>query len=258
VKLFRHDLDALSGAYAVNAIDDEAERQRFERHLHRCRQCTAEVRDLNETATRLALSASRPPPPRMRDRVLTAISQTRQLPSIVDRRKPPGERWLKRPRAGGAGIGRLPLLAYSHAIVSVVVTIVLLIALIDARIQLDRARSRNEALAAVLSAPDSKAVTQTTSAGGRATLVYSLRQHAMIFTSQGLPTPPPGKIYQLWYIGPPQVRSAGLLPAGRAGRAGPFLASGLERGDKIGLTVEPTGGTRLPTTTPIVIITLHA
>jgi hypothetical protein len=257
VKLRRHDLHALSGAYAVNAIDDEVERERFERHMRRCQQCAAEVRDLNETATRLALNASRPPPPRMRDRVLTAISLTRQLPPIVDHRRSGAERSWRRGRTG-PGVGRLPLLSYSLATVAIGLAIVLLIGLINTRNELDRTRSRNEALAAVLSAPDSRAVTQTTSAGGRATLVYSLRQHAVIFTSQGMPTPPPGKIYQLWYLGPPRVRSAGLLPAGSAGQAGPFLAAGLEPGDKFGLTVEPAGGTRLPTTTPLLIITLRA
>jgi anti-sigma-K factor RskA len=80
----------------------------------------------------------------------------------------------------------------------------------------------------------------------------------MVFTSHGLPPLPPGKVYQLWFIGPPTVRSAGLLPAAQAGQAGPVLASGLVRGDEIGLTVEPAGGTRKPTTTPILIIKLRA
>jgi anti-sigma-K factor RskA len=34
----------------------------------------------------------------------------------------------------------------------------------------------------------------------------------------------------------------------------PVLASGLLAGDKIGVTVEPAGGTAQPTTSPIVVI----
>jgi len=245
VKLFRYDVHALTGAYAVDAIDNELEREKFERHMRRCQQCAGEVRGLSETATRLAFGASRPPPAGMRDSVLSAISRTRQLPPVIDHSKPRAQRWWA---------GRMPMLSYSLAMATVGVAIVLLIALIGARHELDQAKARSAALAAVLSAPDSRAVTQTVSSGARVTLVYSLRKHAMIVTTHGLPAPPPGKVYQLWFIGPPTTRSAGLLPASQAGRAGPVLSSGLARGDTIGITIEPAGGTRLPTTTPILLV----
>ena len=249
MRLFRHDVHALTGAYAVDAIDDELEREKFERHMRRCQQCSGEVRGLSETATKLAFSASRPPPAGLRDTVLSATSRTRQLPPVVDRTGP-------RARAHW-WTGRLPMLSYSLAMATVGAAIVLLIALIGARHDLDQARARNEALAAVLSAPDSRSVTQTISSGGRVTLVYSLRKHAMIVTTHGLPPLPSGKVYQLWFIGPPTTRSAGLLPGSQAGRAGPVLSSGLARGDTIGITIEPAGGTRLPTTTPILLVVTH-
>jgi hypothetical protein len=249
VRLFRYDVHALTGAYAVNAIDDEVEREKFERHMRGCQQCSAEVRGLTETATRLAFGASRPPPTGMRDSVLSAITRTRQLPPVVDHRKPRAQRWWT---------GRVPMLSYSLAMATVGVAIVLLIALIGTRHELDRARAQNTALAAVLSAPDSHSVTEATSSGGRVTLVYSLRKHAMIVTTHGLPAAPPGKVYQLWFIGLRATRSAGLLPGSQAGRAGPVLSSGLIRGDKIGMTVEPAGGTRLPTTAPILVVITHA
>ena len=248
MKLLRHDVHALTGAYAVNAIDDEFEREKFERHMRRCQQCYSEVRGLTETATRLAFEASRPPPAGMRDSVLSAISRTRQLPPLVDHSKARARRWWT---------GRMSMLSYSLAMAAVGAAIVLLIALIGARHELDQARARNAALAAVLSAPDSRAVTQAMSSGGRVTLVYSLRRQAMIVTTHGLPAPPPGKVYQLWFIGPPATRSAGLLPGSQAGRAGPVLSSGLARGDTIGLTIEPAGGTRLPTTKPILLVATH-
>lgn len=248
MKLFRYDVHALTGAYAVGAVDDEFEREKFERHMRRCQQCAGEVRGLSETATRLAFGASRPPPAGMRDFVLSAISRTRQLPPVVDHGKPRAQRWWT---------GRLPMLSYSFAMAAAGVAIVLLISLISARHELDQARASNAALAAVLSAPDSRSVTQTISSGGRVTLVYSLHRHAMIVTTHGLPAPPPGKVYQLWFIGPPATRSAGLLPGSRAGRAGPVLSSGLARGDTIGITIEPAGGTRLPTTKPILLVVTH-
>jgi anti-sigma-K factor RskA len=252
VKLLRADVHSLTGAYAVDAIDDEAETERFERHLRRCQQCTGEVRGFAETATRLAYAASMPPPPAMRANVLTAITQTRQLPPVTEHTR-------ARARSSLASWpGRMPLLSYAFAAACAGVAVVLLIVLVGTRHQLDRADERNAALAAVLAAPDSRASTQTTSAGGHVTLVYSLRKHAVIFTSHGLPAPPPGKVYELWLIGPPRVRPAGLLGRGTSGRSGPLLASGAVRGDDFGVTVEPAGGTKKPTTSPIVVIPLRA
>ncbi len=44
------DLHGLSGAYAVDALDD-LERARFERHLAECEDCRAEVASLVEAAS---------------------------------------------------------------------------------------------------------------------------------------------------------------------------------------------------------------
>jgi anti-sigma-K factor RskA len=252
IKLPRADLHALSGAYAVDAIDDPAERDRFERHMHRCQQCAAEVRDLTATATRLAFAASRPPPPELRSHVLTAVAETRQLSPTVE---------LGRARARHAGrsqTGRAALIPFGFAAGCAAVAIVLLIVLISSRNQLDQVRARNTAITSVLSAPDSRSVTYPTSAGGHMTIVYSLRRHAMIFTSRGLPAPPPGKVYELWLIGPPRVRPAGLLGAGQTGRAGPIVTTGVTRGDRFGMTVEPAGGTSTPTTPSIIVIPLRS
>ena len=52
------------------------------------------------------------------------------------------------------------------------------------------------------------------------------------------------------------ARRAGLLPAPAACRTVLVLASGLEPGDAVALTVEPACGTSHPTTTPIVSVPL--
>ncbi|HUC57522.1 MAG TPA: anti-sigma factor [Streptosporangiaceae bacterium] len=248
MKLLRADVHSLTGAYAVDAIDDEAENDRFERHLRRCQQCTGEVRGFAETATRMAFAAAEPPPPAMREHVLAAISQVRQLPPVTEHGRPPVRAFWQ---------GRLPMLSYAFAAACAAVAVVLLIALIGTRHQLDRAQQRDAALAAVLAAPDSRASTRTTSAGGHVTLVYSLSEHAVIFASNGLPAPPSGKVYELWLIGPPRVRPAGLLGSGAPGRSGPVLARGAVHGDDFGITIEPAGGTSKPTTNPLVVIPLR-
>ena len=52
-----NDIHALSGAYAVDALDD-IERAGFERHLAECADCRAEVASLRETAALLAEDAA--------------------------------------------------------------------------------------------------------------------------------------------------------------------------------------------------------
>jgi anti-sigma factor RsiW len=63
------DIHALSGAYAIDALDD-IERAQFERHLAECAECRAEVDSLREAAGLLA------PPPSRRPRCATASSPT--------------------------------------------------------------------------------------------------------------------------------------------------------------------------------------
>jgi anti-sigma-K factor RskA len=73
-----------------------------------------------------------------------------------------------------------------------------------------------------------------------------------------VPALPSTKVYQLWLIGPDMTRSAGLLPAAQAGRTEPVLATGIRSGDRLGITVEPGGGTTQPSTAPLLDMTMPA
>jgi anti-sigma-K factor RskA len=52
------------------------------------------------------------------------------------------------------------------------------------------------------------------------------------------------------------ARSVGLLSV--PDQTGQLLASGVRAGDRIGITVEPAGGTSRPTTAPIVTVPVTA
>jgi anti-sigma-K factor RskA len=78
----------------------------------------------------------------------------------------------------------------------------------------------------------------------------------MIFTSSGLPKLSNAKVYELWLLSSGGATPAGLLPAPTDGKTAPVLADGLTSADKVGVTVEPAGGTSAPTTTPILVLTL--
>jgi anti-sigma-K factor RskA len=244
VRLLRHDLHFLTGAYALDAVDGR-ERDRFERHLGRCQPCSQEVLGLRETATRLAVAEARVPPPGLHERVMAASATTRQLPPVTDLSPPgrPVRRWI-------------PRLAAGLAAAAVAVAIVLGVALAGRQHQLDAAQARQRAIAAVLNSPGARIATRQTSLGGSVTVVVSRSLGKVAYTTAGLPPLPRSKVYQLWLLGPPRTRSAGLLPPPVAGRTVPLLAAGLASGDSFGVTVEPAGGTAQPTTAPIVDIPL--
>jgi len=241
----RPDLHTLAGAYALDALEPGAERDRFTRHLRRCQTCTAEAGGLREVATALGLAAAAEPPPAMRARVLAAAAQTRQLTPDIRRS----------PRAGTRR--RLQVrLAAGLAAAATVAAVLLGITQASTEHQLSQARAQSQQIAAVLAAPDARILARPTAKGGVATVVVSAKRRALIVTTAGLPALPHGEVYELWLMGPPRVRRAGLLPAASAGHAGPVLATGLVRGDRLGMTVEPAGGTSRPTTTPIMVVSL--
>jgi anti-sigma-K factor RskA len=124
--------------------------------------------------------------------------------------------------------------------------------------ELGHARAETQAVEAVLSAPDARLLTRATADGGRASVVVSRSRHALVLTTSGLPVLPVAKVYEVWFMAPGRIRAAGLLSSPTGGRTAPLLASGLAAGDRIGVTVEPAGGTARPTTTPILVMSLPA
>ena len=253
LKVIRDDLHVLSGSYVLDALS-EPERDSFERHLQHCPLCEDEVRGLREAAARLGLAKTLDPPPQMRPRVLAVAYRTRQLPPPADEqigleRRRVRVTWLFRPRSARRHAQRrprLPRLAAALAAASLVVVVALGIT------RSDGAATAGAAISRVVTAPDARTQTMRTSAGGTVTVIVSARQQAAVVSATGMRSLPPAQTYQLWVIGPDGARSAGLLP--RTGRAGPVLASGVEPGDRIGITVEPAGGTSGPTTTPVIAV----
>jgi len=51
-------------------------------------------------------------------------------------------------------------------------------------------------------------------------------------------------------------RRAAVLPMPSRGMSGPVVASGLRSGDRLGLSVEPAGGSRRPTSPMLLVLAL--
>jgi anti-sigma factor RsiW len=271
----RDDLHALSGAYALDAVSD-VERKRFEHHLAGCPSCQREVSELLEAAGRFGVAVSARPPDGMRARVLEAVA--------ADAAKNPAA--VTRPRevpAAGTGAGEVPAAStrprevpaagarqrrawaapWSARLALPLVAACLALAIAFGVLfainqgQLSSSQTQEDRIADVLSSPGTRVISRTTSAGGLVTVDVAGPLRELVVTTDDMPGLPASEVYQVWVLGPGgKTASDGILSQIPDHRTAPVLATGLVRGDKMGLTVEPAGGTAKPTTRPIVDISL--
>ena len=243
-----HELHLLTGAYALDALTGD-ELAEFEGHLEQCAACAGEVRGLRETAARLGMATAIEPPPWMREQVLASAGRVRQLP-------PSGVRVIT---ADGHRRRRLSRrLPRPIAVTAMAAAIVALAVLqIGTRHQLQQAQTNNQTIASVLSASDARIELSSSAVGGTVTAVISPHDGEAVVTASGMPTPTDARVYQLWVISPAGARSVGLLPGSSARAAAPVLAGDVQPGDQLAVTIEPAGGTKQPTTNPIVSIHTH-
>lgn len=229
----RVDVHTLAGPYALDAVTSE-ERRAFEDHLRSCPSCEHEIDGLREATARLGHAVAIRPPAYLKQQVMERITETRQLPA----RRNPGQRPSARP--AGAHQGRRPITTTVAMLTSAAAMVAAFLA-VQADYRADLADRRTQSIAAVLSAPDARTVN-----GQKATLIVSRSRDAAIFTGAKLPRPPSGQAYQLWLLAPDgSPRPAGLL------QSGPYVVTALGDATHLAVTVEPGGGSALPTTKPI-------
>ena len=232
------DMHPLSGAYAVDALDD-IERARFERHLAECPDCTAEVASLREAAAMLSHSAETGPSADLRAKVLAEISTVRPLPP----RAPAQEVVHRHAR-------RLPRL-----VVAAVAAVVLAAGVgLTTWHPWDRNQSGQPSVAAqVMDAPDSKRQTLEVPGGGSATVVHSRSLGKAVLITKDMPKAPSDKVYELWLQDAEGVMNpAGLMTGGRTHQT-VVLRGNAGESTGVGITVEPAGGSKSPTTDPLAL-----
>ncbi|MFE4950505.1 anti-sigma factor domain-containing protein [Leifsonia sp. NPDC056665] len=220
-----------------------------------------EAQDFEDVAAQLAL-ASDPvePPAALKAALFARIAETPQLapeeeqaaPSTAEPARAPhptpaearaARRWFQRPGAILASAAAAVILFIAGAFVGVS------LAGTDSYQQ-----QQSSALAALNASPDTQRSTAPITGGGTATLVWSARLGQSAIVATDLPQLAGGKTYELWYI-----RGGAATPAGTMDSAGHVatwrvLTGTMTPGDTIGMTVEPSGGSKQPTTKPIVAI----
>lgn len=223
------DIHALSGAYAVDALDD-IERAQFERHLAECDACRAEVDSLREASALLAESAAAAPPAGLRARILADIETVRPLPPVVA----PVVSLPERRRR------RFPALVAAAAVVT-------LIGVGGAVWQpwSDDTSQTVSATQRVLQAPDAEVLTQELDNGAVVTLTRSKELNQAVLVTEDMPAPDEGTVYEVWLQHDDVMVPAGLMD--QPGSATVLLKGDPATANGAGITVEPEGGSEEPT-----------
>lgn len=234
------DVHTLTGAYALDALDPD-QRAEFETHLAECPDCAREVAELRATAARLGAAVAVTPQENLKQRVMATISTTRQDP-------PSG------PQRTGADPNRRRTWTVRLSVAAAVIALAAAGTFGGIAINADSALhtaqgqlSQYGPVAQLLGAPDLRVATGTAD-GGSATLLTSHQLGRSVLVTQHLPTQPTDRTYQVWGIGPTGFASLAVL--GNAS-GGAFTLAGLGNATTIGITLEPAGGSRQPTSAPI-------
>jgi anti-sigma-K factor RskA len=263
-----HDDDAqndetrlLAAGHALRSLSPE-ESERYERLLATSPEARAEASSFAEVAA--ALDEAPPlsePPADLKARLMAQIAVIPQHPTASEQvaseatpdaaaspaqasspamtaaERKAQRRWYSRPAVAAAAAAAAVILFAGGTAVGFAVA------------QHPQSTAQADVLASITSAPDAQRSTAKVAGGGTATLVWSpsLGKSAMIVND--VAAAPAGKTYQLWYIRNGKATSAGLMSG-----QWDVLHGSMQAGDVVGLTVEPAGGSKQPTTKPVVTI----
>jgi len=237
----KHDRD-LAGAYALNALTAE-ERAAHERAIETSEEARSEATELQDTAVILGLSvAPVAPPAALRASVLAAVAAT---PQRLDAAPGPAEnrariRWSRLALAATSVAASLALILGGIAIASNLLS--------------PDPSSQAEQMAELKRAPDMHEMQAALPSGEMVMLRWSPALATSAVIVDGMEPAPSDKVYQLWYIDADGPRPAGILPVEDEGKSWYVLDGQMDADDKVGVTVEPMGGSDQPTTDPIVVL----
>ena len=254
------DVTDLSGAYALDAVS-AAEREAFEAILPHSQSTLNEVTELKDTAVLLGLAVDPVAPSAgLKLNLMAQIAQTPQLSPVVapvasirpdmaqadERFNTPTEqkaqsRWFSRTVLTMTSVAAAAALIIGGGVLvnSVIVPA-------------QQQAAAEQELNAIKAADDAQQAVADVAGGGTATLVWSEDKASAALIVDGLKPLPDEKVYELWYIGESGPRAAGTFTVDESGQTWRVLEGRMQAGDLVGVTIEPKGGSKQPTTDPIV------
>jgi anti-sigma-K factor RskA len=234
------DIHTLTGAYAVDALDDD-ERELFRLHLAECDACTAEVAEFQATAAEMGVATAEPVPSGLKSAVMAEIDTVRQdAPVRAPAPAPERENWYDRLLAPAAAVLAIAVLGLTG-----------IIAGMNNRIEAIEAQTGR--VTDVVAAADAVTVELPAQGGASARVVYSPTRGEGVLLAQGMPATPDDQVYEFWLIDETGPRPAGLFQADERGRVTHVMTGDMSEVGAVAVTIEPAGGSPQPTSDPIMV-----
>jgi len=258
----------LTGAYALNALTDD-ERAAVEARAALSEATRNELTELQDTAVVLGLAtAPVQPSAGLKASLMAQIASMPQLAPLptTQRAAEPlsTEHEIAAPAAPATTLPSpaefkaqarwfsRPVLALTAAAAAVVILIGGGVFVSGVLAPQPVAPVTASGIEAIRAADDAQQAKADVAGGGTATLVWSGELATAALIADDLPELPADKVYELWYINDSGARPAGIFTVDASGTVEQVLEGDMQSGDMVGVTVEPAGGSEVPTTTPIV------
>ncbi len=248
----------LAGAYALNALDP-GEAAEFEEQLAGSERARIEAAELSDTAVALGFATTPVQPSAgLKLSLIAKLASTPQLPPLsVPVASVPAP--LQKSHAVFASASERSSVRWFQRPVGILAAAAAAIALFVGGAFAGQAFNSSQfeqqqaaGLAQINAAPDAQRESMTTTDGHEATLVWSGGLGLSAFLADDLPALPADKDYQLWYMDGSGVVPAGTFDSTGTGTVWRVLDGNLKTGDQVGVTVEPSGGSRQPTSELII------
>jgi len=248
----------LTGAYALNALTAD-ERAAVEARAAQSEATRNELTELQDTAVVLGLAiAPVQPSVGLKASLMAQIAATPQLAPLSTEQHEIAEPATSAPlpspaefKAQARWFSR-PALALTAAAAAVVILIGGGVFVSGVLAPQPVAPVTASGIEAIRAADDAQQAEAEVTGGGTATLVWSGELASAALIADDLPTLPADKVYELWYINESGARPAGIFTVDESGTVAQVLEGDMQAGDMVGVTVEPAGGSEVPTTDPIV------
>jgi anti-sigma-K factor RskA len=102
----------------------------------------------------------------------------------------------------------------------------------------------------IFAAPDVRTVSGEIPGGGTATVVFSREKNAGVLVMNNVAPPETGTVYQMWLVNDEGPHSAGTMDAQAVAPSTTAVLPDLDGSSTLAFTIEPAGGSLMPTTTP--------